>query len=548
MFNTHTHTFRGVPCPLKDTCNRSFCSFSHNTNAILKITQVPYHLTTTTTYLPPPVIPAKRSAQTDVELDLQNFPSSSRQPYHLNVERPTKLQRSGSANKLVVVPTASSSPTGVPVLAINAGQSKIPISTRQAMLKSLYDHFTVLYAAVLPQNPSLASEHALRQEQEIYERTAKLTYRNTVITSIASLKKRPLPTSLTHPSVGTAGDLAARLRESDALITLRLASPQLEPLLLTREEMRSWNYIIDIPAEWGPGGQSPSGDGHLFRCERCKTPYIVRSLDHDATIVNACTYHWGKPLYRLISGERTRTYTCCSLAADGHAEGCTRGPHVFYESEPPLLHARHPFSESPPMTPSALDVAALDCEMVYTTGGFRIARVSVVDARGKEVFDEFIKMDDGVEVVDLNTRFSGIHLEEYAARAVLPLESVRRALGQLIGADTILIGHALDNDLRALRLVHRRVVDTTALFPHSRGLPYRRALRDLTKEYLNRSIQEGGGSQGHSSVEDSIAALDLVKWFALNKKTKPTILMGVGTGGGGGGNGTNGGVATASKT
>ena len=80
---------------------------------------------------------------------------------------------------------------------------------------------------------------------------------------------------------------------------------------------------------------------------------------------------------------------------------------------------------------------------------------------------------------DMNTRFSGIHPEEYAARAVLPLASVQRALARLVGADTILIGHALDNDLRALRLVHHRVVDTAALFPHNRGPPYRRALRDL---------------------------------------------------------------------
>jgi RNA exonuclease 1 len=246
-------------------------------------------------------------------------------------------------------------------------------------------------------------------------------------------------------------------------------------------------------------------------------PYIVRSLDHDASIANACTFHWGRALYRSIdgespfvplftlakvtAGERTRTYTCCSLTADDHAEGCTRGPHVFYESDPCLLHARHSFSESPAMTSSALEVAALDCEMVYTTGGFRIARVSVVDASGKEVFDELIKMDDSVEVVcviplyprfsvrthtrgdddhrDLNTRFSGIRPEEYATRAVLPLESVQCAMARLIGADTILIGHALDNDLRALRLVHRRVVDTATLFPHSRGPPYRRALRDL---------------------------------------------------------------------
>ena len=51
------------------------------------------------------------------------------------------------------------------------------------------------------------------------------------------------------------------------------------------------------------------------------------------------------------------------------------------------------------MTSSALDIAALDCEMIYSTGGFRIARVSVVDASGKEVFDELVKMDDGVEAV-----------------------------------------------------------------------------------------------------------------------------------------------------
>ncbi len=51
------------------------------------------------------------------------------------------------------------------------------------------------------------------------------------------------------------------------------------------------------------------------------------------------------------------------------------------------------------MTSSTLDIAALDCEMVYTTGGFRIARVSVVNAGGETVFDELIKMDDGVEVV-----------------------------------------------------------------------------------------------------------------------------------------------------
>jgi len=46
------------------------------------------------------------------------------------------------------------------------------------MLKTLYDHFSVLYGAILPRNPTLASEHALRQEEQVYKKSNKLTYRN----------------------------------------------------------------------------------------------------------------------------------------------------------------------------------------------------------------------------------------------------------------------------------------------------------------------------------------------------------------------------------
>jgi RNA exonuclease 1 len=106
-----------------------------------------------------------------------------------------------------------------------------------------------------------------------------------------------------------------------------------------------------------------------------------------------------------------RIYSCCSRPVS-EDEGCIRSPHVFYESKPEDLHSRHPFSHSRKvsspessekddgLTPSdtALEVASLDCEMVYTTGGMRVARVSVVDGSGAEVFDELVRMDEGVEV------------------------------------------------------------------------------------------------------------------------------------------------------
>lgn len=107
-------------------------------------------------------------------------------------------------------------------------------------------------------------------------------------------------------------------------------------------------------------------------------------------------------LIMFSPGEKMRIFSCCARPV-ATAEGCTHGPHVFYESKAEDLHSRYPFSFSrPPSTDAnetALDVVALDCEMIYTTGGSRVARVSVVDGSGTEVFDEFVRMDEGVEVM-----------------------------------------------------------------------------------------------------------------------------------------------------
>lgn len=57
------------------------------------------------------------------------------------------------------------------------------------------------------------------------------------------------------------------------------------------------------------------------------------------------------------------------------------------------------------------------------------------------------------------------------------------------------------------------------------GLDYKLTLRNRVKEHLNKTIQAGGGSTGHSSVEDSIATLDLVRWHILNgPKPKPKVV------------------------
>ncbi|KAG7096859.1 hypothetical protein E1B28_004267 [Marasmius oreades] len=484
--------FYSVRCPDLQQCPRQpFCVLSHRDDTPdepaldIPVSSPPKQPTG-----PSSILPAKR-------------PISSTPPVQPSSEPPRKLQRlSQSSSK----PTQSHE-NGPPVLRINAAQSQVALPVRQAMLKTLYDHFVILYERILPSNPSLASEHALKQEGEIYTKSGKITYRHAVIQSVAALKRRPVPDSAAHPSVGTEGEIAARAELQKSLKSLRLTRSILEPYILPITDLERWGYIVNIPD--GPGGNEPSKEGQLTKCERCGEPFLVRRDPKP----NECLHHWGRPYGKQIDGKRNRIYSCCSKAVT--EEGCVHGSHVFYESDAEVLHSRHSFSKlssGGDDNESILDVAALDCEMVYTTGGMRVARVSVVDGAGTQVFDELVRMDEGVEILDFNTRFSGITQDEYRSKALLTLSSIRRSLDAFINGETVLIGHALENDLKTLRIVHHRCVDTAVMFPHHVGPPYRRALRDLVRDHLGKSIQVGGGTVGHSSLEDAIATLDLVRW------------------------------------
>ncbi|KAJ3970559.1 hypothetical protein EV361DRAFT_915324 [Lentinula raphanica] len=522
MFST-LGLFSNLQCPQKDSCTRSNCLFSHKDSS-----QLP----------PPPTlhipvdesnVASSSSSSTPIQAEqAKTVPakrtvtsSPTRTPIgraSTPVEPPRKLQKLDSSQKRVVQPFTS---TGVPILQAAAATSAVAIPVRQAMLKTLYDHFVVLYEKILASKPQLASDHALKQEQEVYSASNKFTYRNAVIQSVAAIKRRVPPTSIYDSSVGTEADIAARLQAKESITELRVTSALLEPHIASLDDLKKWGYVVEIPPM--PGGAQPSMEGKPVKCERCGEMFVVRRLETEDPGRQECLHHWGRPYNRVANGEKTRVYNCCSK--DVSDKGCVHGPHVFYESEPETLHQRHAFSELISASTSAnqtspsdlLDVVALDCEMIYTTGGMRVARVSIVDGSAKPVFDELVRMDEGVNILDFNTRFSGITPEMHAERAILPLASIRESLRTLIGKDTILVGHALENDLKTLRIVHHRCVDTVMLYPHPRGAPYRRALRDLSREHLNMKIQEGGGSTGHSSLEDAIATLDLVRLFLVNK-------------------------------
>lgn len=101
-------------------------------------------------------------------------------------------------------------------------------------------------------------------------------------------------------------------------------------------------------------------------------------------------------------------------------------------------------------------------------------------------------------------------------KVVDSVADARRLLFRYISSDTPLIGHALNNDLTTLRVIHPTILDTAILFPHFMGLPHRTSLKVLATNYLSREIQTGG-DEGHDSKEDANAAGQLVELRVKNE-------------------------------
>ncbi|KAG5189361.1 hypothetical protein JKP88DRAFT_353128 [Tribonema minus] len=147
----------------------------------------------------------------------------------------------------------------------------------------------------------------------------------------------------------------------------------------------------------------------------------------------------------------------------------------------------------------------LDCEMCQTCDGLELCRVTLVDEEHCVLLDELVKPANAI--TDHMTRWSGISaqmLQPIATR----LCQVQARLLSIVDCRDLLVGHSLENDLRALQLIHERCLDTSILFPHPKS-GKKCSLRSLALEHLGKTIQ--GGDAGHSSIEDAATALALAQ-------------------------------------
>ncbi|CAK7266196.1 3'-5' exonuclease [Sporothrix epigloea] len=162
---------------------------------------------------------------------------------------------------------------------------------------------------------------------------------------------------------------------------------------------------------------------------------------------------------------------------------------------------------------------SLDCEMVGIGPDGRedaLARVSVVDFFGRQVYDSFVKPQPGQFVTDWRTHVSGVSSRHL--RLARPFDEVQAAVDSLLRGEDgeskqetrILVGHDVRHDLHVLGLSHPpRLIRDTAKFSGFKqyGHGPKPALRVLAREILGIDIQQGV----HSSVEDARVTMHLFR-------------------------------------
>jgi RNA exonuclease 1 len=237
------------------------------------------------------------------------------------------------------------------------------------------------------------------------------------------------------------------------------------------------------------------------RCSRCKKIIKIRkrhddSADDDSdndglpgatavqkTKVLRCLFHTG-----VVNQKH---WSCCNRHV-GDKLACSGNPeHIAYVYTPQVLEDKYQFTHTPNnwrgMAPRF--AVAMDCEMgTNVDGDSELIRITMVDYETRGILIDRLVWPD-TDMAHYNTRYSGVsHSQMEKARArrqcLFGIKEARNEIWKYVGPDTIVIGHSVYNDLKSLRWIHKRIVDSYFLEERA----YRQADLRKTKEMEEKGL------------------------------------------------------------
>jgi len=163
---------------------------------------------------------------------------------------------------------------------------------------------------------------------------------------------------------------------------------------------------------------------------------------------------------------------------------------------------------------------AIDCEMCETQDPLSgakntkaLCRLSVVNAENPEevLIDTLVK--PSWPVTDYRTRINGV-AKEHLDSVEFTLRHAQAFMMALCSEETVIVGHAVHNDLVALNMEHDVVADSSFLFRGKESPSSPVSLKDTVMSVMNESMPET-----HDSVNDARKALAcVVHWMEKNGK------------------------------
>lgn len=184
-----------------------------------------------------------------------------------------------------------------------------------------------------------------------------------------------------------------------------------------------------------------------------------------------------------------------------------------------------PCPDKDPFTPKRAAIV-LDCEMAGAVDGHNeLIQVTMVDLLSGDILQSCL-VDPSTTIQDWREEITGINnltMRNAVAKnqALHGWAAARAELWCFADKDTIIAGHSVYHDLKALHTSHSRVIDTAiitaeAALGKNSKLGKRWGLEALCQELLGiqiRAFAQPGHKSVHDALEDSLATRELVLMF-----------------------------------